>query len=144
MEKEKAKETNLLTAIEQIVEKAKDSHLSKDFVRKVTRHLNYLSAKLELTKEQSLMLALFINKSDSNSIRLSDLGEYTKCSTARLLIYSNDIEALEEREFVRCCRGSYNHKETSYRVPYDVIKAIQHDEKYTPRDNKNLSCQELF
>lgn len=144
MERNNSKNYNLLTAIEQIVEKAKDSHLSKDFVRKVTRHLNYLSAKLELTKEQSLMQALFINKSDSNSIRLSDLGEYTKCSTARLLIYSNDIEALEEREFVRCCRGSYNHKETSYRVPYDVIKAIQHDEKYTPRDNKNISCQELF
>ena len=70
MERENAKETNLLTAIEQIVEKAKDSHLSKDFVREVTRHLNYLSAKLELTKEQSLMLALFIKTSESNSIHL--------------------------------------------------------------------------
>ena len=134
----------MLIAIEQIVEKAKDSQLSKDYLRKVAKPLNYMAAELELTKEQSLMLALFINKSDSNSIELSDLSKYLNCSTARLLLYSNDIEALEEREFIRCCRGSHNHKGISYRVPYDVIEAIKRDEKYTPRDNKNLSCQELF
>jgi len=144
MERNNTKNCNLLMAIEQIVEKAKDSQLSKDYLRKVAKHLKYMSDKLELTKEQCLMLALFINKSDSNRIELSDLGEYAKCSTARLLIYSNDIETLEKREFIRCCRDSRSHKSISYRVPYDVIEAIKHDRKYAPRDNKNLSCQELF
>ena len=144
MERKISKNINLLMAIEQIVEKAKDSQLSTDFLRKVAKPLNYMAAKLELTKEQSLMLALFINKSDSSSIELGDFGKYLNCSTARLLIYSNDIETLEEREFIRCCRDSHNHKGISYRVPYDVIEAIKRDEKYAPRDNKNLSCQELF
>ena len=144
MERNNTKNCNLLMAIEQIVEKARDSQLSKDYLRKVAKYLKYMSEKLELTKEQCLMLALFINKSDSNSIHMSDLGEYAKCSTARLLKYSNDIETLEDREFIRCCRGSNNHKEISYRVPYDVIEAIKRNEKYAPRDNKNLSCQELF
>lgn len=144
MERKISKNINLLMAIEQIVEKAKDSQLSNDFLRKVAKPLNYMAAKLELTKEQSLMLALFINKSDSSSIEIGDFGKYLNCSTARLLIYSNDIETLEEREFIRCCRDSHNHKGISYRVPYDVIEAIKRDEKYAPRDNKNLSCQELF
>ena len=144
MERNKTKNYNLLMAIEQVVEKARDSQLSKDYLRKVAKHLKYMSEKLELTKEQSLMLALFINKSDSNSIELGDLGKYVNCSTARLLIYSNDIETLEEREFIRCCRDSHHRKGISYRVPYDVIEAIKSDEKYAPRDNKNLSCQELF
>ena len=144
MERKDTKNINLLMAIEQIVEKAKDSQLSKDYLRKVAKPLNYMSAKLELTKEQSLMLALFINKSDSNRIELGDLGEYAKCSTARLLKYSNDIETLEKREFIRCCRDLRSHKSISYRVPYDVIEAIKHDRKYAPKDNKNLLCQELF
>ena len=144
MERNNTKNCNLLMAIEQIVEKAKDSQLSKDYLRKVAKHLKYMSDKLELTKEQSLMLALFINKSDSNRIELGDLGEYAKCSTARLLKYSNDIETLEKREFIRCCRDSRSHKSISYRVPYDVIEAIKHDRKYAPKDNKNLLCQELF
>ena len=62
MERNNTKNCNLLMAIEQIVEKAKDSQLSKDYLRKVAKHLKYMSDKLELTKEQSLMLALFINK----------------------------------------------------------------------------------
>ena len=144
MEGKETKKFKLLMAIEQIVEKARDSQLSKDYFRKVAKPLNYMAAKLELTKEQSLMLALFINKSDSNSIELGDLGKYVNCSTARLLIYSNDIETLEEREFIRCCRDPHHRKGISYRVPYDVIEAIKSDEKYAPRDNKNLSCQELF
>ena len=144
MERKISKNINLLMAIEQIVEKAKGSQLSKDYLRKVAKPLNYMAAKLELTKEQSLMLALFINKSDSSSIELGDFGKYLNCSTARLLIYSNDIETLEEREFIRCCRDSHHQKGISYRVPYDVIEAIKRDETYAPRDNKNLSCQELF
>ena len=144
MGKKDSKKINLLKAIEQVVEKAKDSQLSNDFLRKVTTYLDYMSEKLELTKEQCLLLALFINKSDSNSIKLSDLGEYAKCSTARLLLYSNAIETLEEREFIRCCRASQNNRVVSYRVPYDVIESIKQDMKYAPRDNKNLSCQELF
>ena len=140
MERNNSKNYNLLIAIEQIVEKAKDSQLSKDYLRKVAKPLNYMAAELELTKEQSLMLALFINKSDSNSIELSDLSKYLNCSTARLLLYSNDIEALEEREFIRCCRGSHNHKGISYRVPYvychykDKAKA---DEYVTKRNELN-------
>lgn len=144
MERNKTKNYNLLMAIEQVVEKARDSQLSKDYLRKVAKHLKYMSDKLELTKEQCLMFALFINKSDSNSIELGDLGKYVNCSTARLLIYSNDIETLEKREFIRCCRDSRSHKSISYRVPYDVIEAIKHDRKYAPKDNKNLLCQELF
>ena len=77
MERNNTKNCNLLMAIEQIVEKARDSQLSKDYLRKVAKHLKYMSDKLELTKEQSLMLALFINKSDSNRIELGDLGEYS-------------------------------------------------------------------
>ena len=136
---------DLLTAIEQIVEKAKDSQLSKEFYRKADRYIKYVSAKLDLTKEQSVMLALFVNRSDDSSIYISQLSKDVKCSTIRILRYINDINELEKRELIRCCRD-YNsyRKSITYRVPFDVIEAIQHDEKYVPKKLTGLTCQELF
>ena len=145
MERKETKKMDLLTAIEQIVEKAKDSQLSNEFYRKANKYIKYVSDKLNLTKEQSVMLALFINRSDDSCIRISEISCDVKCSTVRILHYMNDIDELEKREFVRCCRD-YNgyRKSISYRVPFDVIEAMKRDEKYVPKKCTGLTCQELF
>ena len=145
MESKQKKQMDLLTAIEQIVEKAKDSKLSPEFYRKASRYIKYVSDKLDLTKEQSVMLALFINRSDDSSIRISELSEDVKCSTIHILRYMNDIDVLEKREFIRCCRDLNSYRKSiSYRVPFDVIEAMKRDEKYAPRRCTGLTCQELF
>ena len=43
MESKQKKQMDLLTAIEQIVEKAKDSKLSPEFYRKASRYIKYVS-----------------------------------------------------------------------------------------------------
>ena len=104
-----------------------------------------MSDKLDLTKEQSLMFALFINKSDDDSIQLGELSDFVKCSTVHLLRYTNDIDELEKKEYVRCCRSRSSYRRyNSYRVPLEVLEAIKHDEKYTPQKCTDLTCQELF
>ena len=144
MERQETEKMNLLTAIEQIVEKAKDSQLSEEFYRKANKYIKYVSDKQDLTKEQSVMLALFINKSDDSCIHLSEISCDVNCSTVRILRYLNDIDELEKREFVRCCRENGYRKSISYRVPLEVIEAMQHDEKYVPKRPVGLSCEELF
>ena len=141
METKQTKKMDLLMAIEQIVEKAKDSQLSKEFYRKADKYIKYVSDKLDLTKEQSVMMALFINRSDDSSIRISELSEDVKCSTVRMIRYMNDIDTLEHREFIRCCR---ERNRVSYRVPFEVIEAFKHNERYIPRKSTGLTCQELF
>ena len=133
---------DLLTAVEQIVEMAKDSQLSKEFFRKADKYIKYVSTKLELTKEQSVMMALFINHSDDNHIRISELSEDVKCTTTRIIRYMNDIDVLETREFIRCRRE--RRGSISYRVPFDVIEAFKRNEKYVPKKCTNLTCPELF
>ena len=145
METKQKKQMDLLTAIEQIVEKAMGSKLSPEFYRKASRYIKYVSDKLDLTKEQSVILALFMNRSDDNRIRISELSGDVACSTIHILRYMNDIDVLEKREFIRCCRDFNGYrKSVSYRVPYDVIEAMKRDEKYAPRKCTGLSCQELF
>ena len=145
MEAKQKKQMDLLTAIEQIVEKAKDSKLSPEFYRKASRYIKYVSDKLDLTKEQSVMLALFINLSDDDSIRLYQLSNYVQCPTVRILRYLNEIDELEKRELIRCYRNTRGCcKGTSYRVPFDVIDALNRNEKFTPKNCTGLTCQELF
>ena len=145
MERKETKKMDLLTAIEQIVEKARDSQLSKEFFRKADKYIKYVSDKLDLTKEQSVMLALFINLSDDDSIRLYQLSNYVKCPTVRILRYMNEIDELEKRELIRCHRNTRGCcKGISYRVPFDVIEAMKRNERYTPRNCTGLTCQELF
>jgi ATPases of the AAA+ class len=144
MEEKKTRTTmkmDLLSAIEQIVEKAKDSKLSPEFYRKASRYIKYVSEKLELTKEQSVMMALFIDNSEDSSITISDFGKYVGCSTTRLIRYMNDIDVLEKREMVRCCR---DRRGISYRVPLEVIESFKHNDKYVPADCSGLTCNQLF
>ena len=132
---------DLLTAVEQIVDKAKGSGLSKEFYRKADKYIKYVSDKLELTKEQSVMMALFIDNSDDTSVRLSDFSEFLDCRTTRIIKYMTDIDELEKREFVVCSR---DRDSISYRVPWEVIEAFKRNEKYVPRSCSGLSCEALF
>lgn len=135
------KKMDLLTAVEQIVEKAKGSGLSCEFYRKADKYIKYVSEKMELTKEQSVMMALFIDNSYDDSICISDFGEFLECRTTRIIKYMTDIDVLEKKELVICCR---NGRSITYRVPMEVIEAFKKNERYVPRDCSGLSCQELF
>ena len=137
----KQKKMDLLSAIEHIVDKAKDSQLRSDFYRKADRYIKYVSAKLELTKEQSVMLALFIDNCEDTSITISDLSNYVGCRMTRLIRYMNDIDVLEKREMICCCRG---RRGVSYRVPMEVVESFARDEKYVPADCSELTCHQLF
>lgn len=141
METKQKKQMDLLTAIEQIVEKAKDSKLSPEFYRKASRYIKYVSDKLDLTKEQSVMLALFVDNSYDDYTNLKDISKYSNCSTAKIIRYSKEIDDLEKREILRCSREG---RHISYRVPTEVIEAFKKDENYIPKRYKDITCAELF
>ena len=135
------KNLDLLTAVEQIMEKAKGSGLNSEFYRKADRYIKYVSDKMKLTKEQSVMMALFIDNSSSPRISISDFGEFLDCRTTRILRYMSDIDVLEKRELVMCCR---NNNSLTYRVPMEVIEAFKNNDIYVPKDYTGLSCYQLF
>ncbi|MBR5378576.1 MAG: AAA family ATPase, partial [Bacteroidales bacterium] len=52
---------DLLTAVEMIVDLSKDSKLEPEFFTQAARPIKYISKKMGLTKEQSVLMALFID-----------------------------------------------------------------------------------
>lgn len=139
--KKNTQKMDLLTAVEQVVELSKSSHLDAGFYRKAARPIKYLKDRLELTREQSVMMALFIDNSNNSSINISHFAVHLECSTTRVLRLMADIDELEQRGLVCCSR---DHKEQTYRVPIKVIEAFKKNEIYTPDDYKGLTCTEFF
>ncbi len=139
--KKTTRKFDLLTAIEHVIELSKGSHLDVDFFKKAARPLKYLADRLDLTKEQSVMMALFIDHSSDSNIRISDFNSHLECSTTRIIRFMKEIDELEHRGLVYCCR---ERNGITYRVPMDVIDAFKRNEKYVPRDCSGLSCDELF
>ena len=132
---------DLLYHMEKVVEELKDSQLSKEFFKKAAPHIRYVSKKLDMTQEQSVLMSLFIDKSDHNPIYISELTEYMKCRTVRIIRYMPDIDELERRGLVRCSRSE---RRLSYRVPIEVINAFKNNENYIPRNIHDLTCSDLF
>ena len=132
---------DLLYHMEKVVEELKDSQLSKEFFKKAAPHIRYVSKKLDMTQEQSVLMSLFIDKSDHNPIYISELTEYMKCRTVRIIRYMPDIDELERRGLVRCSRSE---RRPSYRVPIEVVNAFKNDENYIPRNIHDLTCSDLF
>lgn len=132
---------DMLSAVEEIVEFSKTSQFDAAFFKKLSKPLKYLSSQLDITKEQSLMMALFMDNSSDASIYISDFAKQLKCSTIRIIRFMKDIDVLESKGLI--C-GKRSNMGLSYRVPWDVIEAFKNNEKYTPKDYSNLSCDELF
>lgn len=118
---------SLLEAFEQIVTMAGGSDLSPDFMEDVAPYLKYVRRRLHLSDLQIILLTIFVDRSEDNSILLSEIANYIGCSTIRLLSLTNEIDELERRRYVRAARSK---KSRTYRVPLEVLDALRQNEPY--------------
>ena len=108
--KSASRKLDLLTAVEQVVELSKGSHLDAEFFKKAARPLKYISDKLELTKEQSVMMSLFIDHSNTRNITIGEFAEHLECSTTKIIRFMNDIDELERLGLVCLSCADGNHR----------------------------------
>jgi SpoVK/Ycf46/Vps4 family AAA+-type ATPase len=131
----------LLQNIVKIIELAEDSKLSDEFYQKAKPNINFVAKNMNLTPNQAVIFALFIEKSDDNRICISDLSKFLGCKNIKTICMMNDIDELEKRRIVRCCRSN---DRLTYRVPLDVINAVKQNTVYLPKKTQNLNTYELF
>lgn len=124
---EKVRVKNILEAFEYIVDLAKDSNLTSDFYHKASTYIKYASRKLKLSPLQTVLLALFVDRSEDNSIRMSEIASYIGCRTTKMLRLSSEIDALEEKHYLRASRS---RNCLSYRVPIEVLKTLRMNQPY--------------
>lgn len=136
-----AKPKSVLESFEYIVELAEDSNLDKDFFDKAATHIKYASRKLHLSPMQTVLLSMFVDRSENSRIMISDIAQYTGCRTTKILRLSNDIDILEEKRYVRASRSQ---RSLSYRVPGEVLKALRKNQPYIHVEEPVADTQTFF
>ena len=139
--KKEMKDMNLLEAMEHIVALAKGSGLSDEFYNKAEEDICLIAEKLQLSKRQSVMLALFVDKSDSRNILASDIAEFLQCTTIQIIKCMNDVDQLVRREYIL---KREDERQIAFRVPIDVIEALRNNVAFVVKAKTNLSATELM
>ena len=138
----KNKAKTLLHNIEQIIENAEKSKLNDEFYQKSKENINYVSKMMNLTSNQAVVFSLFMEFCDDYNIQINQLSSFLECRNIKAVCMMSDIEVLEARRLIRCCRG--NRSRTTYRVPSDVVKAVKENILYQPERTDNLNTDALF
>ena len=139
--KQGRKKMDILTALDAIVDVAKDSKLSEEFYKKSAKYIKFVCGKLNITKEQCVFLSIFIEKSNDSKIYLSELADYLGCRTTHILRYSKEIDGLVERDYIRRARSG---GKMTYHVTSDVLDAFKKDLPVPTRSVENLSLVDFF
>lgn len=132
----------LLDAIEVIVERAADCGLSCGFYKNVDTSLEYLSSRLEMTKNEALLLSVAVNMGTDFRITLANIAEYFACSRIKVLKLAKDLESLVGRSYLR--RAKLRDRETTYTLHYEAMESIQNDKPYARQPQSGLTAEHLF
>ncbi|MDL2282904.1 hypothetical protein LJB94_00125 [Odoribacter sp. OttesenSCG-928-G04] len=139
MDKKMPKTT--LEHIECIIKLIEGSGLNNEFFQKAKKSIDHVAEKWDLTANQAVLFAIFIENCDDEQICINNFAQPIGCCLVKVISLIKDIDELEKRRFIRCKRK--NHFQ-SYRVPEDVINALIQDIVYIPESTKNLTTKELF
>lgn len=138
---EKNTPKTLLQHVECIIELVENSGLNEEFFKKAKRSISLVSKRMKLTTNQVILFSVFIEKSDDNRIYISELSKFIGCRNIKTISLMNDIDELEKRRLVRCCREDSKY---TYRVPIEVVNSIKQNLVYEPERTENLTTKEVF
>lgn len=139
--KPQKKYRTLLSSIEEVVRLAKEHGIEDKFYEEADKELKYLSRVLLISKEEALMLSLFMEMSPKWRTKISDISELLKISNIRVLSLMNVADELAQKGYVK----KYDRNDDIYFVvPVDVIDCIRRNVVYMPKPMNNLTVDEFF
>lgn len=137
----KGRKLNLLNAIEKIVTNCTEDGINDKLFTDNTKEIGYVAKTMSLTPIQAVLFSLYVNRSEDQCIYLNEISRDLKCSTITMLKYNCEIEVLVERGLIK--RRKRDERK-SYRVPTEVLEALQRNECYQPQKLANVNADELM
>ena len=137
-------ELTMLSAVNSIVTLAEDSELSTLFFEKADRFITYLSERQNITKMQSVLLALFIESSAAgNKSDFSDFARYLNCNSVKVLQYKSEVDELVRKGMLRMIRKSMNGN-YDYAIAHGLIDRLAKNEPFQRKSYKGSTSIEFF
>ena len=143
MEKKTTKKTNnptLLQAIERVVDLAKDSKMSPEFMKKAKSDLQFLSKSYGITERQAMFFCICMEEGPYR-VNYNDLARYLDIRKINMMGFASDIDALVRR---RLLRFRDVKDEDDFDIPSVVIRSLKHNEVYQLPQRTGLDCAAMF
>ena len=125
-EKENAKDLSVYQLIGKVVKLS--HHKSITVTGEIQKYVEELGSRLNLTPMQALLLSVFVNQSDDDSIRPRDIADHFDGDLCSVLSVNSDIQSLVEREVViQSVRNRLRGKsmEIMYRVSQKTVVSLE-------------------
>ena len=92
---------SLIKHLECIVDATQGKKLSRESLQACDSHLSAVADLLSLTRDQALLLAVFTDQCDDQSIRLCDLARHFDCHNINILCYAEALDGLVAKGYIR-------------------------------------------
>jgi len=130
----------ILDHLEKIIEISQKNGIEKSLY-KAKKHLDYVTAKLDISPIQAILFSHFMERSEDNNILVSEIASSIKCSKLKIIKYMNDCDALEKKRLIRCKR---DRDSLSFRVPLEVCDSLRKYNEFRPENTENLTIEQFF
>lgn len=132
----------IITALDRILNKAEDSHLSDEFWASVKNPLAFLRQELGLTDIQIVVLAIMIEAGEPVSWKR--LGHYLCCSRLSMMTYSEEIDELVNMRWAyRKATREFGNYFEGFALVHGVVTALRHNKKFVPEKIDGLTEQQF-
>lgn len=132
----------LITALDRVLNQAKDSELNDDFWESCKNPLNFLTDQLGLSKMQVVFLAMMVEAGEAMSWRR--FGNYLECSRLSMMVYSEELEDMVAKRWVEH-RGTMEPGGCyeGFALVHGVVTALRHNKPFVPEKIDGLSEQDF-
>ena len=135
-------EWTIITALERVLDQARNSQLSDKFWKACKSPLSYLTRVLGLSDIQVVFLAILVESGESMSWR--DISRFLHCTRLSIMIHSDELENLvEKRWFERRQRRGFDDGSEEFALANGVIGALRHNKAFVPEKIDGLEIQTL-
>lgn len=143
--KKSGKKLSLLSLADKLLQRARNSQLSKEFFSENKSIINKIAESQAITPLQAVLLIAIFEMSSHSRVDIDDLSRFFDISTIGMLSYTEDLEVLLERKFIRrTSNNDVNGTQESYSLSGAVVEAFKQNKAFVPADLHCDNTEDFF
>jgi SpoVK/Ycf46/Vps4 family AAA+-type ATPase len=134
---------SLLNRIENVSKAACKCNLDFNALIDVEEDITRISEFLSTSRNQTILMACFVDLSLQRTVTLDHIARHLKSSTIKILNSFNEIIILEMKSYIMKCNKAngrkFSHLDFGYVVPFNVIEALRTSDKVLLKQEVNFN-----
>lgn len=143
--KKPRKAPTLLALADKLLQRARNSQLSDEFFEENKSIINKIADSQAITPIQAVLLIAIFEMSSHSRVDMDDLSRFFDISTIRMLSYTDELEVLLERKFIRkTINADIRGMQENYSLSGAVVEAFKQNKAFVPADLHCDNTEDFF